>query len=294
MKEQKDGTKIYSPHRGAPKRPPTRENVQRREPTGDRVSSGRAPTGGRTVEGQRRRPKPPLDPRKGRGATRKGDSQGIGGFVKAIKEKMTPKLTVIAIVGTVALVFAICMLVNIIIGVRSIEVEGNYLASAEEIAAVAGVETGSGYFSYNTSKSEKRVLENIHCISEINISRSVFGKVRITVTETRAVWYIGVYGEYYALSEELLVIRQSDLRDEFIAKGLVRLDLPEIKRAVLGMSLEYADEDRDCRYVPEFLAEVTESELYKNGRINEVDIETKFSILVVCDLKYRIQLGKHR
>jgi len=208
---------------------------------------------------------------------------------------MTPKRTVVIAVGVVALAFAVCMLINILIGVRSIEVVGTNLSTDEEIASVAGISTGSGYFSYNTGRSENKVLENIHCISEIKISRSVFGKVKITVTEKKAVWYVEMYGEYYALSDSLEVIRSSDMRDTFINKGLVRLDLPEVKSAILGKTVEYADEDRDCSYIPEFLSDITDSQLYKDGRIDHVDIETKFNnIFVVCDMRYKVKLENHR
>lgn len=205
---------------------------------------------------------------------------------------MTPKMTVLAAVGVVVLALVICMLVNIIIGVRSIDVVGNDLAGDEEIAEMAGIFPGSGYFSYNTGKSEKTVLENIHCISEIKISRSVFGRVKITVTEKTPCWYMEVYGEYYVLSDSLEVIRRSDMRDDFVNRGLIRLDLPEVKSTVLGKTVEYSDGDRDCGYIPDFLSEIRETKLCREGRIDQVKLENKFRIFVVCDLKYRIALGK--
>lgn len=215
-----------------------------------------------------------------------------GGIFEKIKSKMTPKMTVLAVVGVALLALVVCMLVNIIIGVRSIDVVGNDLAGAEEIAEVAGIFPGSGYFSYNTGKAEKNVLENIHCISEIKISRSVFGRVKITVTEKTPCWYMEVYGEYYVLSDSLEVIRRSDMRDDFVNRGLIRLDLPEVKSTVLGKTVEYSDGDRDCGYIPGFLSEIRETKLCREGRIDQVKLENKFKIFVVCDLKYKISLGK--
>ena len=205
---------------------------------------------------------------------------------------MTPKITALAAAGVVVLALIVCMLVNIFIGVRRIEVIGNDLAGDEEIAAAAGIAPGSGYFSYNTGRAEKDVLESIHCISDIKISRSVFGRVKITVTEKNACWYTEVYGEYYALSDSLEVIRQNDIRDEFVNHGLVRVDFPQVNSTVLGKTIEYSDEGRDCSFVPVFLDEIRETSLYKEGRLDQVRMENKFKIYAVCDLKYKINLGK--
>lgn len=209
------------------------------------------------------------------------------------KRRMSPKFTIFVAIGVVAAAFVVCMMINIIIGVRTIVIKGNDLASYDEITAVAGIEQGSGYFSYNTGKSENKVISEIHCISEINISRSVFGRVTIEVVEKKPCWYIELYGEYYALTEDLEVIRRADLRDDFIRRGLVRLDLPEILSAVLGKRLEYADGDRDCSFLPDFLSEVRGTKMFADGRIDQLKLETKFEIFVVCDLKYKINLGKY-
>ena len=206
---------------------------------------------------------------------------------------MTPRLTIFAAIGVVAAAFIVCMVINIVIGVRTIVINGNDLAGYDEIITVAGIEQGSGYFSYNTGKAEKNVLSEIHCISDIKISRSVFGKVTIEVTEKEPCWYMELYGEYYALTAELEVIRRADLRDDFIRRGLVRLDLPEILSAILGKKLEYADGDRDCSFLPEFLSEVRGTRMFTEGRIDQLKLETKFEIFVVCDLKYKINLGKY-
>lgn len=313
MNENKDRTNKKSPiGRQAPsnasKRPTRPQGEARPHAANDRDPRRRMPP----KNGDRTKGVPPSKSGQGRAVPPHGQNGGkaqrpngaqdrrsassfdIGALIEGVKSRMTPKIAVLTAVGVVAFAFIVCMLVNILIGVRSIEVVGNDLASADEIASVAGIETGSGYFSYNTGRSEKTVLQNIQCISEIKISRSVFGKVKITVTEKKALWYIEVYGEYYALSDSLEVIRHSDMRDGFIAKGLIRLDFPEVKSAILGKTVEYADEGRDCSFVPEFLANVTESQFYKDGRIDQVAMEDKFNIFIVCDMKYKIRLGKHQ
>ena len=204
---------------------------------------------------------------------------------------VSSKVQLIVSFGILALIFAVCMIINISIGVREIEVIGAELCTEEEILSAAGVEVGKGYFSYNTSKAEKKVKETFPNINSINITRSVFGKVKITVSEEKAFWYVESYGEYFALSEDLHVIKSDSSRDRFVQYGLVRLDLPEVKSVILNRPMEFKDGDRDVSYIFDFLDAVTKTELYAEGRLDQIEVETKFEIFMVFDCKYRITFG---
>lgn len=196
-------------------------------------------------------------------------------------------------IGFVLFSLGICAVVNMIIGVRTIEVIGADLSTPEEIISIAGIKEGSGYFSYNTRKSEENVLKNIPCIEEINITRSIFGKVRITVVEKKAFWYVQIFNEYYALADDLEVIRRAEVFKDFTDKGLVRIDFPKVESFVLGLPIEFSDEGRDCSFIWDFLSEIKESQLYQNGRLDQIRIKNKFEIFIVSDLKYEINIGKY-
>lgn len=206
-------------------------------------------------------------------------------------KRMGAKLKLLIAFSAVALVFIICAAVNIAIGVREIDVKGVELCTRDEILAVAGIEEGSGYFSYNTSAAEKRIKEVYPCVSDIKISRSVFGKVTVTVTEEKALWYIESYSEYFALSADLGVIKVSDSRNKFIDLGLVRLDFPEIRSAALGKPLEIRDDDRDCAYVLDLLRDVSKTNLYRDGRLDQIRIKNKFEVFLVIDCKHLVSIG---
>ena len=205
--------------------------------------------------------------------------------------KISPKLKIVVALAAIALIFVACMVANIAIGVREIEVEGLRLCTREEILEAAGIEEGSGYFSYNASKAEKRIAELYPCVIDVNVSRSTFGKVTVSVTEKNALWYVESYGEYFALSDELEVIKNSESRERFINCGLVRLDFPEIKSAVLGKPIEIRDGDRDCAYVSELLDDVSNTNIYKSGRLYQIQIKTKFEVFMVVDREYLVSIG---
>ena len=227
----------------------------------------------------------------GNGPRRQGQAAKKKLFDKKIT--ITPRMTLYIAIGAVLLTLVILAMVNIIIGVRSIEVSGTRLSNAEEIISVSEIKEGSGYFSYNTSKAEKKVLEAVPCVSEIEISRSMFGKVRITVTEKKALWYVEFFGNYLALSDTLEVVRIEDTKRSYIDKGLVRIDFPEVHSAILRKPIEFSDGDRDCSFIWDFLSKIQESDFYKEGRMDQICIESKFEIFVVCDLKYKIKIGKY-
>ena len=216
-----------------------------------------------------------------------------GGLAEMLKSFFTPKVAMYFAIGFVLLLLLVCMTVSMLIGVSSIEVTGTDMSTKEEIIAASGIEEGSGYFSYNTKDAERNVLEKVPVVTEVEISRSLLGKVSIAVREEKAYWYVDVFGEYFALSESLEAVKKSDRRGEFIDRGLVRLDLPKIESVVLGRPIEFSDDGRDCAFVGELLSEIRESELYLNGRLDQVCIETKFEIFVVSDLQYKIKIGKY-
>ena len=189
-----------------------------------------------------------------------------------IENKGNTKLKIIFFAAVFFVLFVAFATVNIVIGVKEIEVEGNKLCTREEILSIAEISEGSGYFSYNTGKAEKKIKALLPCVEDINISRSFFGKVKVNVTEKEALWYIESYGEYFALSRELVVIKNDESRDRFIECGLVRLDFPELKSAVLQKPIEVKDGDRDCAYIAELLDDVMQTNLYKENRIDQIEI----------------------
>ena len=204
---------------------------------------------------------------------------------------MSTRLKLILAFSAIALILIVSAAVNISIGVREVEIKGLELCTRDEILSVAGIEEGSGYFSYNTSKSEQRIKEAYPCVVDVRISRSMFGRVTVSVTEEAALWYIESYGEYFALSGELRVIKSSEERNWFIECGLVRLDFPEIRSAVLGKTVEIKDGDRDTSYVSELLSDVAETGLYKSGRLDQIKIKNKFDVYVVVDMRHLVSIG---
>jgi cell division septal protein FtsQ len=147
---------------------------------------------------------------------------------------MSARLKLILAFSAIAFLFAVFAVINILIGVREIEVRGIELCTRDEILSIAGIKEESGYFSYNTSEAEQKIKEIYPCVTDIRISRSMFGKVTVSVTEEKAFWYVESYNEYFALSMDLRVIKSSEERNRFIECGLVRIDFPEVRSAVLG------------------------------------------------------------
>ena len=255
----------------------TDQNIRNNNVAGNRTRPQGTPRNSQT-ESPKQRPNRPNN-------SRRGAPRHVRGFDK--------KTVIIISLSAIAAVFVICFIVGYFIGVQSIEVTGADLASNDEIIEASGITEGSGYFSYNTSKIEESILEKLPCISEVEVKRTAFGKVSVAVKEKPAYWYTQLFGECYVLSEDLEVILITDNKAEIVARGLVRLDFPKVDSALLGRIIEISDEGRDCSFIGEFLSDIRESEIYKEGRLDGVFIETKFEIFAVCDLKYKIILGKY-
>lgn len=205
--------------------------------------------------------------------------------------KMSARLKLILAFSAIAFIFAVFAVINILIGVREIEVRGIELCTRDEILSIAGIKEESGYFSYNTSEAEQKIKEIYPCVTDIRISRSMFGKVTVSVTEEKAFWYVESYNEYFALSMDLRVIKSSEERNRFIECGLVRIDFPEVRSAVLGKTIEIRDGDRDPSYVLSLLSDVVDTSLYKYDRIDQIKIKNKFDVYVVVDCLHLVSIG---
>ena len=210
---------------------------------------------------------------------------------RPVSSGVSRNVKVLLVILAVALVFIVFAVVNAFIGIREISVEGQVLCTEAEILSASGIEIGKGYFSYNSSKAEAKVKELLPCVERIHISRSFLGRVTVSVEETKGYWYVESYGEYFALSKELVVIKSDEVRDSFIKCGLVRLDFPEVKSLVFGKAIEIYDDGRDVNYVTELLDDIMETDLYANDRVDRVEIKNKFNVYVVVDLKYNVFLG---
>ena len=169
--------------------------------------------------------------------------------------------------------------------VREINVVGNTRYSSQQVIVVSGIEDGDSLFS----NPDLSVLhDRLPYIKLARISRTLPYTMTITVVEDTAGYYCELYGEYFALSDDLRVLGRADSDAEFLSDGYVRLELPEIDSAVVGSRIVFAS-DADDKYVTQYVSAMQESTL--RARVTAFDLRDKFDLKLICDRIYLVELG---
>ncbi len=170
---------------------------------------------------------------------------------------------------------------------KNIKVSGIMKHSEEEIIKTSGIEMGKKLYGIKSDEAEKRILEAYPEISEVSIKKVLPAEIVIELTYETPEYYISVTGEYFTLSESLRVIERSSEKKSLEAMGLIYLELPDIKRAVTGESLEFFGDDKE--YIGDILDSIAESAFA--DEIDRVYIDGKFDITIAKSGEFKIELG---
>ena len=169
--------------------------------------------------------------------------------------------------------------------VEDVIVEGGSY-TADELLEAGGISLGSRLPMLSAEDAEARILSLKPYIKSCNISVKLPNTVIIVIEEDRAVATTEIFGEYYALSEDMKVLERSSDPEAF--KELIYIELPFAKRAVVGEKLMFEDGE-DGEYIKNFIALLEETEL--SGRIGRIYFDRKFDIVASVDGKFRVLFG---
>ena len=225
---------------------------------------------------------------------------------------LTPRQTIITVMGIVAtmLVCVTMLIVAAQIKVKSVEVKGNRLYSADWIKQTCGIEAGGGYFDFDPSTLEDKMLKDLPLLRDIQISRKWDGRVELTITEESGFYYVRHNQNYYLLSDETLrVIAVAADSGEYRKLGAVYLGLPREARLRVGETLRFeylpyqdnetgtqqANEgetrsaEKQFAYVAKMLETYRKSELF--GKTKGIDLSDSYDVYAILDSKVKISFG---
>lgn len=172
--------------------------------------------------------------------------------------------------------------------VRTIEVAGTTRYSAQQVIVLSGISEGDSLFS---SPDLSVLHDRLPYIKSAKISRKLPYTITITVSEDSAGYYCELYGEYFALSEDLRVLERADSDEGFVSDGYVRLELPAIDSAVVGGRIVF-ESDADDKYVSAYVSAMQDSTL--KYRVTAFDLRENFDLKLICDGIYLVEIGDGR
>lgn len=199
-------------------------------------------------------------------------------LLRALRIAVAALCAIIVIMGVVLLVLPAFK-------VKTIEVEGAYYHSPEEIILASGIKVGDETFAINKSEVCTRIFESCGNVKKIAIKRGL-NSVKITVTEGKNLMYTAHNGRYYMLDDSFRAWAVSDNEADFAAYP--RIDLPEIAGIEVGAEIAFVSDD--ISYVRELI-----SYLDATGRfsvLTAIDADKKYDVSYVLRDSLRISLGR--
>lgn len=191
---------------------------------------------------------------------------------------------------TVLLCLAICFLliaavVITVTRVQTVVVAGNERYSDSEILSAANLE-GEILIFLSEGTVYKRISEVCPYVDAVVLEKEYPSKVTVRVVETEAKYVLSTRDRTLTLDSGLRVM---DFTEE--TEGLVLLKLPEIKRAVEGKKIEFAD-DKAMGIVENLLGQ-----FIGNGTapwLSEIDISNRLAISGKAGDKGEIIFGDYK
>ena len=224
------------------------------------------------------------------------DARGQGGCARGAvtrRKKSSRAGTYLTVGGLIAALLVVgalivCFLTSILnVSEFATANEGRY--SPQELAEAAGIELGKKIWSVDVKEAERKILETYTEIGSVKVRRELPDRIVFEPVYASAKYYISLYGEYYTLSDGLRVLERVESKSYCTGLRLVLLELPEIRRAVTGEVLSFADEGA-VEYVGRMLSAVSGSDLY--GMIDKLSIKSKFESFALKTDCFKVTFGE--
>ena len=130
----------------------------------------------------------------------------------------------------------------LLLRVGTVTIEGNVRYTDAEILRASGVKVGDSMLLIGRDKLLRKITAACPHVEQIELTKTYPAALTIRVTEIGAVYFTQVRDRVCTLDASLRVIECADAAD-----GLIELRLPEIKSAIEGSTLVFADAEDDAR-----------------------------------------------
>lgn len=181
--------------------------------------------------------------------------------------------------------FAVCFFV--FFKIKTIEYTGLTRYTEEKITETLGLELGENLFSFKASELERKIMQEYPYLGEVEIRRSIPSTLKIKIVEKTAKCYVKMKDTYYLLSDDLLVVEQSDR--PYKDMNLVELRCNDIAFCVVGKYLRFYNNGSYESYEKLYNA-MEKYELV--DKIDYIELVTRFDIYFSFDERIEVYIGE--
>lgn len=205
---------------------------------------------------------------------------------KTVDDRLLRALRIaVAALCAMIVIMGVVLLVLPMFKVKTIEVEGAYYHSEEEIILASGIKIGDESFAINKNDVCMRIFASCGNVKKIAIKRGL-NSIKITVTEGKNLMYTAHNGCYYMLDDSFRAWAVSENEADFAAYP--RIDLPEIAGIEVGSEIVFASDD--IAYLEELIAFLDTTG--KFASLSAIDADKKYDVSYVLSDSLRISLGR--
>ena len=183
----------------------------------------------------------------------------------------------------IVVVAAITLSLTVLFRVDQIAIEGETRYSSDQIIESSGLYYGENLFRANGNLAEETIENKLPYIGQVKISKSLPGKLLISVQEDDVAGAAEYNGQYVILSCKGKVLQLSDAVPEGVAtiKGL------NLTKAVPGGTASYETEDEGSLFGQ--LGEAVEQSGLSN--VSAIDLSDQYQLTVTIENKFLLKLG---
>lgn len=183
----------------------------------------------------------------------------------------------------IVLCAALILALTILFKVEVIEVKGNSLYSAEEVAAASGLEKGDNLFLADLGAAEDAVESKLPYVKAAHISLSLPDTFVVDVEEDYAAAAFAYQSRYLLIGSTGKALEISDEKPE----GCPLIKGVQVSSAEPGQEVVYEDENVTSIFT-ELMQAIVDSGLDK---ITEIDLSYLYKIQLLYDDRITVNLG---
>ncbi len=220
--------------------------------------------------------------------------------------------TYLALLGITAGAMCLCTValwVGSLWKITEVRVEGCTHYAPTAVCQRGGLTVGREFLGVNSWTAERRILQALPLVEDVQVRKHIDGSISVTVTEYQNLYYTQHNQNYYVISaEDNLVLEISAVPTTYRLMGAVYIGLPSEARMRVGEPLTYAylpfgdreedtlydtkDEDanKEFDYVQSVIDTVMGSEL--SDRVNGMELSDRYTMYLILDGHIKISVGK--
>lgn len=186
-----------------------------------------------------------------------------------------------------ALCLALVFAMSIFFRVSRIEVRGNAYYSSDEIISASGIEEGDNLFFINQFSVMSRLFSRLPYVESASVTRYLPNRVIIDISESQALAYIELDGQYWAIDRSCKLLAQAS---EGEAASLIRVSGITPVNPAVGETLTTGSSDAGkTEYLSEILDQIQQRGL--TGSVTRIDMSDAANPKFDYTERFTVELG---